>query len=329
MNIKSYRPRIRKPLLFVSLLMPVVLLLSACASATASPAPAVAVKPTATTAATLPSDTPTAAAAAATEATINVATDAKLGQILVDGKGMTLYMFTKDEPNKSNCSGGCLTSWPPLLTQGNPTLGPGVDKALIGSADMPDGTKIVTYNKMPLYYWFKDTKPGDTTGQGNKDVWYVVSPAGEAVGYTPLAAVTPTSDTSAAAATPTSNTSMAASSEATIDVVNDPKLGQILVDDKGMTLYMYTKDEPDKSNCSGGCLEAWPPLLTQGNPTLGPGVDAKLVGSTTLADGTKIVTYNHMPLYYWYKDVKPGDTTGQGNKSVWYVVNPAGDAVGR
>jgi predicted lipoprotein with Yx(FWY)xxD motif len=152
-------------------LLPLTLVLAACAAATPSPAPAVtsapaatAVPPTAASAAEAP------ATAAPAEASINVAEDAALGQILVDGAGMTIYMFTKDEPDKSNCSGKCLENWPPLLTQGSPTLGEGVDAAMVGAADMPDGTKIVTYNHMPLYYWIKDTKPGDTTGQGSNDV---------------------------------------------------------------------------------------------------------------------------------------------------------------
>ncbi len=234
------------------------------------------------------------------EATINVATDAKLGKILVDDKGMTLYMYTKDEPDKSNCSGKCIEFWPALLTQGHPTLGDGVDASMVGSATLADGSMIVTYNHMPLYYFIKDKAPGETTGQGNNNVWYVVSPDGKAVGK-----------------------------EATINVATDAKLGKILVDDKGMTLYMYTKDEPDKSNCSGKCIEFWPALLTQGHPTLGDGVDASMVGTATLADGSMIVTYNHMPLYYFIKDKAPGDITGQGNNNVWYVVSPDGKAVGR
>ena len=111
-----------------------------------------------------------------------VATDAKLGQILVDGKGMTLYAYTKDGPDQSNCTGGCLAYWPPLLTQGTPTLGAGVDDSKIGSALLADGTRIVTYNHMPLYYFAKDTKPGDVIGQGVSGIWYVVSPDGEMVG---------------------------------------------------------------------------------------------------------------------------------------------------
>ena len=98
--------------------------------------------------------------------------------ILVDGKGMTLYLYTKDTPGVSNCSAGCLAKWPPLTAEslGNITVGTGVDKTKLGLADLADGKKIVTYNKMPLYYWVNDSKPGDTTGQNVGGVWYVVAP---------------------------------------------------------------------------------------------------------------------------------------------------------
>jgi predicted lipoprotein with Yx(FWY)xxD motif len=75
-------------------------------------------------------------------------------------------------------------------------------------------------------------------------------------------------------------------------------------------------------------LEAWPPLVTQGEPVLGEGIDASLVGTALLEDGSMIVTYNEMPLYTWYRDTKAGDVTGQGNKDVWYVVSPDGKVIG-
>ena len=102
--------------------------------------------------------------------------------ILVGNNGMTLYIYTKDGPNLSNCTGQCLINWPALVTKGNPTLGAGVDKSLVGTAALADGSKIVTYNKMPLYYWAKDTKAGDTTGQNVGSVWFVISPDGNVVG---------------------------------------------------------------------------------------------------------------------------------------------------
>ena len=79
-----------------------------------------------------------------------------------------------------------------------------------------------------------------------------------------------------------------AAMEVSVQVATNPQLGEILVDGNGMTLYMYTKDEADKSNCAGGCLEAWPPLLADGTVIAGDGVDANLLGETALADGSMI-----------------------------------------
>jgi len=308
-----------RPLLLTSLLI-FAFVLAACAPA-ATPVPTDTPVPTATTApttaptaTTAPTIAPTATAPAPAEASISVATDPKYGKILVGNNGMTLYIYTKDTPDTSTCTGGCAKAWPPLLTMGSPKLGDGVDASLVGSAALADGTKIVTYNKMPLYYWAKDTKPGDITGLGVGGVWFLVSPDGKIVGQE-------------ASATPTA--AAAASGEATISVATDPKYGKILVGNNGMTLYIYTKDTPNTSTCTGGCAKAWPPLLTMGSPKLGDGVDASLVGSAALTYDTKIVTYNHMPLYYWSKDTKPGDITGLGVGGVWFLISPDGKIVGK
>jgi predicted lipoprotein with Yx(FWY)xxD motif len=299
MNSSTLQSMYKKPVWWIGALVALSIVLASCAPAatpvpTEIPAPTVPPAPTATLVPAAPATT------AAAEASINIATDPKFGKILVDGKGMTLYLYTKDEPSKSNCSAGCLKAWPPLVTQGSPKLGDGVDASLIGNAALADGSKIVTYNKMPLYYWASDAKAGDITGLGVGGVWFLVSPTGSIVGQ-----------------------------EATINVATDPKFSKILADSKGMTLYIYTKDEPDKSNCTAACLKAWPPLLTSGSPKLGDGVDASMIANTTLADGTKIVTYNHMPLYYWAKDTKPGDITGLGVGGVWFLVSPDGKIVGK
>jgi predicted lipoprotein with Yx(FWY)xxD motif len=267
-------------------------------------------KPVKPASATTPTATP---AALATAPTVMVATDAKLGQILVDGNGMTLYAFTKDGPDQSNCTGSCLTNWPLLLTSTTPNIGSGVDASLVGVATLTTGEKVVTYNHMPLYYFIKDTQSGQTSGEDVGSVWFTISPAGKIV--KPPEEATPTIAPAAVI------------SEPTLMVATDAKLGQILVDGKGMTLYIFTKDGPDQSNCTGSCLANWPPLLTQGAPIIGSGADDSKVGSALLADGTYIVTYNHMPLYYYIKDVKPGDIAGQGVGSVWYVLNRDGEII--
>jgi predicted lipoprotein with Yx(FWY)xxD motif len=108
-------------------------------------------------------------------ATVMIATDPELGPYLVDSEGMTLYLFTQDEPGVSNCSGPCLASWPPLTVEGEPTAGDGVTGEL-STIPLSDGSEMVTYNDVPLYYFAPDKEPGDIFGQGVGGVWYTVSP---------------------------------------------------------------------------------------------------------------------------------------------------------
>ena len=109
-----------------------------------------------------------------------------------------------------------------------------------------------------------------------------------------------------------------------MDVSQNASLGSFLVDSKGMTLYLYTVDQPNTSNCYGPCALAWPPLLTSGAPVAGTGVTASLLGTTTRTDGSTQVTYNGWPLYYFATDKAPGDTTGENVQNVWFVITPAG-----
>lgn len=118
-----------------------------------------------------------ASGGSASAAAVTVMTaSSSLGMILVDGSGRTLYLFTKDSPNTSTCTGGCLAAWPPLL--GTATAGTGVDSSLLGTVTRPDGKTQVSYKGMPLYYWAQDSAPGQTNGQGVQGVWWVVSPQG-------------------------------------------------------------------------------------------------------------------------------------------------------
>lgn len=104
-----------------------------------------------------------------------------LGPILADADGRTLYVFLNDEDNVSNCSGGCRDTWPPLDGE-DVEAGEGVDRALLGTTtSTPDGQPQVTYKSQPLYYFSRDSQPGDTNGQGVGGVWFVVSPDGEPI----------------------------------------------------------------------------------------------------------------------------------------------------
>lgn len=99
-------------------------------------------------------------------------------------------------------------------------------------------------------------------------------------------------------------------------------IGSYLADSKGMTLYIFTKDSPGVSVCSGDCLVKWPPYAVD-KVEPGSGLSAKDFGMIKRADGSAQATFRGAPLYYFFKDQKPGDTSGQGVNEVWYVVNPA------
>lgn len=113
-----------------------------------------------------------AAATAACAASMPAMTaDTKLGAVLTDARGMTLYTFDKDEAGKSNCAGECATNWPPFAAAADARAEG--DWSVVTRAD---GAKQWAYKGKPLYTWVKDAKPGDTTGEGVKGVWRVAKP---------------------------------------------------------------------------------------------------------------------------------------------------------
>jgi predicted lipoprotein with Yx(FWY)xxD motif len=105
-----------------------------------------------------------------------------LGSVLTGPDGKTLYLFTKDSAGKSACTGDCATNWPPLTVPSgqSATAGEGVTGTL-GTITRDDGSTQVTIADHPLYYYAPDKAAGDTNGQGKNDVWFAVTPTGEAV----------------------------------------------------------------------------------------------------------------------------------------------------
>ena len=93
-------------------------------------------------------------------------------------------------------------------------------------------------------------------------------------------------------------------------------LGSILTDPKGMTLYTYSKDTKGASNCSSGCLKAWPAYVAPSATGSFP-ANISVIKRT---DGTLQYAWNGMPLYYFQGDKKAGDTNGNGIGGVWAVV---------
>lgn len=108
---------------------------------------------------------------------------------------------------------------------------------------------------------------------------------------------------------------------ATVQVA-ETDLGDVLVNEDQMTLYLFKQDTGEDSTCTGACADTWPALEAD-DPSAGDGVDESLL--STNGDGQ--VVYNGHPLYTYSGDEAPGDTNGQGVGGNWYAVSPEGDAI--
>lgn len=147
-----------------------LLALTACSPTAPEPQPDAPSEPSAPD----PYPEPAAGAALATA-------DTELGTIVVDGEGMTVYQFDNDTQggDASSCSGQCAANWPAVPGDADPQL-EGITGE-VGTITGVDGQPQLTLNGWPLYYFVGDEAPGDTTGQGVNEVWWVLTPAGERV----------------------------------------------------------------------------------------------------------------------------------------------------
>ncbi|MCR3748820.1 hypothetical protein [Lentzea californiensis] len=204
-----------------------------------------------------------------------------LGSVITDDKGFTLYRFDGDKPGQSTCDGQCAAAWPPATVPGEDFSVNGVDQGLVGSLVRKDGSRQITVGGMPQYRFAKDTKPGETKGQGLQGKWFATGADGA---RTQLAART--------------------------GVVAG--LGAVLTNNAGLTLYRFDGDtaQPSASTCDGGCAESWPPVIVEGGTPRVKGVDPKLLGTVTRADGKKQLTVANWPQYTFKNDGKPGEAKG-------------------
>lgn len=251
--------------------------------------------------------------AAALNSKLSATAAGDLGQIVVNAKGMTVYRFDGDtaKPPVSNCKGDCEKAWPPLLTSDASAVEvEGIDKALVGSIFRPDGTKQITIGGWSAYTYSKDTQPGDVKGQGAAGKFFAFTPAGKKAANVE-----------------------AAKKSVAIVAMKVGKLGLVLTDRAGMTLYRFDRDtakpEP-KSACEGDCLKNWPPLLVpEGAQFELNGVDSSIVSTLTRSDGTKQVTVNGWAQYYFAGDKQPCDANGQGVGGVWFATTTTGGKAGQ
>jgi predicted lipoprotein with Yx(FWY)xxD motif len=242
--------------------------------------------------------------AAQDEGTIMVHQDANNGAILTDAKGMTLYLFTPDTTaNESTCYDQCAENWPIVTPEQGASLAPGIPGELT-TFERTDGTQQVAYNGIPLYYFVRDEAAGDVNGQGVGGVWFVVHPGSEHGPY---------------AAAPGEGTPAPASS---LEVGFTEELGPFLTDAEGKTVYLFTQDtEPGETVCYDDCAVNWPPVPAEETMVLPPGIPGELT-AVERTDGSAMLAYNDIPLYYFIGDEAAGDTNGQDVGEVWYIVPP-------
>jgi predicted lipoprotein with Yx(FWY)xxD motif/plastocyanin len=195
-------------LIAAALIITMLVVMAACSSksTTTTTAPATSTTTTTTTtSATPPPTTTTTTSTTPTSTlpvlTVNVSTKAGLGNYLVDGKGMTLYYFTKDSVGVSNATAAILANWP-IFNPASFLVGAGLSASDFSTITRTDGQKIAAFKGWPLYYYIKDVAAGDTVGQGVGGVWFVIDPAK----FPPPPATTTTTTTTTTTSTTTTTT---------------------------------------------------------------------------------------------------------------------------
>jgi len=159
----------------------VALLAGACSSASSSTGAAASSTPAPATAA---SSSPAAGSASGSSATVITTASSSAGSVLTDGSGRAVYMWEKDTGGTSACTGACAGAWPPVTATGSVTASGGAKASDLGTITRSDGSKQVTYDGHPLYYFSGDSGPGTAAGQGSDGFgakWWLVSPSGSAV----------------------------------------------------------------------------------------------------------------------------------------------------
>ncbi|MEU6234981.1 SCO0930 family lipoprotein [Kitasatospora sp. NPDC047058] len=264
---------------------------------------------------------------------LTVRNDAKLGMVVTDGQGFTLYRFDKDtaKPPMSNCNDGCAKTWPPVSKEGS-TAGTGIDAGMLGEVTRADGSKQLTLGGWPVYRYAQDAAAGDTKGQGVGGTWFALAPDGKKAAASASGASASAAPATAAPAypaeTPAGEAPKPATGGAKVSVAANPQLGQIVVDAQGMTLYQFAKDPswPMKSMCEGQCAMTWKPAPVV-DPSQVSGVDPKLIGKLQRSDGTWQLSVNCKPVYTFTGDKAPGDANGNGKDNLWFAINAAGKPV--
>lgn len=215
---------------------------------------------------------------------------------ITDIDGNTLYIFindTKDTNNFTNPDFSNNAVWPiaEITLDKIPSI---LSDGDFGTIDVFGRTQL-TYKGWPLYYFGQDTARGD-----NKGISFPFP------GVWPIANI---------------DTPMAPEPESTVKLAEDMTFGSILTDAEGMSLYFFSLDTKDTSECLDGCLNAWPVFYKE-DIIVDSGLDAADFATITRTDGAMQTTYKGWPLYYFAGDNAEGDTNGDKVNDVWFIAKP-------
>lgn len=238
--------------------------------------------------------------------TINVklSSNTTLGNILVDEEGKSLYFFSKDTKEVSNCNDGCLNNWP-VFYEANINIGSGLEASDFSTITRADGTKQTTYKNWPLYYFANDAAAGDTNGEAVGGVWFIAKPD-----YSIMYA----------------NAQLVGNDGKNYlgDYTEGEGATSYFVSIAGKTMYSFKNDAKNTNNFTAsdfGNNGSWPIVeltLDQIPSTL----DRADFGTINVFGRTQL-TYKGWPLYYFGADTERGDNKGVSVPSpgVWPVVN--------
>lgn len=235
---------------------------------------------------------------------VTLQTNSTLGDILVDGEGKTLYVFTKDVNGQSKCTGGCLANWPAYYAP-NLQPGEGIITDDFGTITRDDGSMQTTYKGWPLYYFVNDAAAGDVKGEAVNNVWFVAKP-----NYSLMLASAQLVGNDGK-----NYTSAYAEGEGETE---------FLVDASGRTLYRFTKDYHSTNKFTKSDLSnngAWPVFHTEIDAL--PSILNDGDFGTIDVFGQSQLTYKGHPLYYFGSDAAAGETKGVSvpTPGVWPIVN--------
>lgn len=232
-------------------------------------------------------------------ADVRLSNDAQLGSFISNSEGRALYFFSRDVEGNSACLGNCLQNWP-VFFKADLKVGDGLIAEDFGVITREDGSSQTTYKGWPLYYFTPDVETQESNdGYGGTSTSTVLSIKGDGVG----------------------GVWFVAKNDYSVMLAEKEVAGattKFLVDPSGNTLYTFTPDGQNESNCSGQCLVNWPAYFVN-NVSFPSTLNPADFSVFTREDGQDQESFQGRPLYYFIQDQKRGDTNGEGANDVWFV----------